>query len=181
MLLKSTILAALMLVLAFPGIAQEQPESKPAELDILKASLGVWDAAIEVWPAGPDSPSIEFKGVETIRPYGEHWISSDFDTEYLGQTMKVHSIVGYDLDRKELVGTVIDHGPYAAKMTGVYDVASKTVRWTTAAKGVDGTPIVQKTSVSQKAAGERVLVLSVPGKEKNEFTKFMQIRYVRRP
>lgn len=173
-----------MLFFSLPCVAQEAsqetPKSKPIELAVLKASIGVWDAEIEVWPEGPASPPLEFKGVETNRPYGEYWLSSDFDTVYLGQTMKVHSIVGYDLDRGKLVGTVIDHGPYAASMTGEYDEASKTVRWTTAAKGVDGTTIVQKTLVSQKTANERVLVLSVPGKEKNEFTKFMQIRYVKR-
>lgn len=31
----------------------------------------------------------------------------------MNQTMKVHtSIVGYDLDRKRMAGTVIDHGPH---------------------------------------------------------------------
>lgn len=161
-------------------IAQEKPESKPIELETLKASIGVWDADIEVWPAGPDADSIKFKGVETIRAYGEFWIASDFDSEFMGQTMKVHSIVGYDLDRKKLVGTVIDHGPYAATMTGDYDEESKTVRWRTEAKDEKGKPIVQKTSITQKSADERVLVLSAPGKQEDDVTKFMQINFVRR-
>ena len=146
----------------------------------MKASIGVWDAEIEIWPQGPDSPSITFKGVEENRPYGEYWIASDFDSEFMGQTMKVHSIVGYDLDKKELVGTVIDHGPYAASMTGDYDVKSKTVRWKTEAKDANGKPMLQKTLTTQKKSNERVLVLMVPGKKKTEFTKFMQIRFVKR-
>jgi hypothetical protein len=40
--------------------------------------------------------------------------------------------------------------------------------------------MVQKTSLTQKNADERVLVLMVPGNEKDELTKFMQIRFVKR-
>jgi len=180
MLIKSTLSTALLFGLAISCIGQEPPKSTPVELEVLKSSLGVWDAEIEVWPEGPDAPSIKFKGVETNRPYGEYWIASDFDSEFQGQTMKVHCIVGYDLDRKKLVGTVIDHGPYAARMTGDYDKESKTVRWKTEAKDPGGKPMVQKTLVTQNSADERVLVLSVPGKQKNDFTKLMEIRFVRR-
>ena len=177
---KLALFTALQFGAALPCIAQETPPAKPIPLEVLQASVGVWDADIEVWPQGPDAPSLKFKGVETIRPYGEYWIASDFDSEFMGQTMKLHSIVGYDLDEEKLVGTVIDHGPYAASMTGDYDPESKTVAWTTKAKDVNGTPIVQKTSVTQESADERVLVLNVPGKDKDEFTRFMQIRFVRR-
>jgi hypothetical protein len=178
MLINSTLLTAVVFASAFPCTVQEEP--KPIELEVLKASIGVWDAEIEVWPQGPDSSSIKFKGVETNRPYGEYWIASDFDSELMGQTMKVHSVVGYDLNQSKLVGTVIDHGPYAASMTGDYDKQSKTVRWRTEAKDPNGKPMVQQTVIAQKNADERVLVLSVPGKQKDVFTKFMQIRFVKR-
>ena len=79
-----------------------------------------------------------------------------------------------------MVGTVIDHGAYAARMTGDYDKDSKTVRWNTEAKDATGKPMVQRTSITQNSADERILVLSVPGKKENEFTKFMQIRFVKR-
>ena len=180
MLLKLALSAVLVFGLAPCCIAQQTPAAKPIELEVLKASVGVWDADIEIWPEGPDSPSSKLKGVETNRPYGEYWISSDFDSEFDGQTMKVHSIVGYDPDQKRMVGTIIDHGPYAARMSGVYDKESNTVRWTTEAKDPSGAPMLQKTSITQEHPDERVLVMSVPGKEKGELTKFMRIRYVRR-
>ena len=180
MFYRSTLAAFLIPVLAFCCIAQDKSKPGPIELTALKSSIGVWDAEIEVWPAGPESPSIKFTGVETNRAYGEHWIASDFDSEFMGETMKVHSIVGYDLDRRKLVGMVIDHGPYAATMTGEYDAKSKTVTWMTKAKAPDGKPMLQKTLVTQKSADERVLVLSMPGEKKNEYTRFMQIRFVRR-
>jgi hypothetical protein len=179
---KNRIFPAVLILfgLILPASGQEETGPKPAELEILKAYIGVWDASIEVWPEGPEAPSIKFQGVETNRPYGEYWIASDFDSEVQGQTMKVHSIVGYDLDQERMVGTVIDHGPYAATMTGEYDEASRTVHWRTEAKTPDGKPMVQQTQVTQKSAGERVLVLRVPGAEDGDFTKFMQIRFVKR-
>ena len=118
--------------------------------------------------------------MEKNRPYGEYWIASDFDSEFEGQITKVHSIVGYDLDKKKLVGKVIDHGPYAATMTGVYDEKAKTVHWTKKAKDQDGKPMLQKALVTQKNADERLLVLMAPGKKKDDFTKCMQIRYLKR-
>ena len=177
---RSILAAALMIGVAHCCIAQEASMAKPIELEVLKESIGVWDAEIEVWPAGPDSPSIKFKGVETNRPYGEYWIASDFDSEYEGQVTKVHSIVGYDLDKKKLVGKVIDHGPYAATLIGDYDEKAKTVHWTTQAKHPDGKPILHKSRVTHKTADERVLVLTVPGEKEGEFTTFMQIRFLKR-
>ena len=118
--------------------------------------------------------------METKLPYGEYLIASDFDSEYMGQTMKVHSVVGCDLDQKRMVGTIIDHGPYAASMTGDYDKESKTVRWKTEAKDPNGNRMVQNTLITQKSADERVLVLLTPGKQTGDFTEFMKIRFVRR-
>ena len=57
---------------------------------------------------------------------------------------------------------------------------SKTVEWTTNAKDAEGNPMVQKTTITEKSENERVLVLKVPGKKKDEFIKFMQIKFVKR-
>lgn len=180
MLTKYSLAAVLIVGVALPCIAQETPQSTPIELEELKAYVGVWDAEIEVWAAGLDSPPTTFRGVETNRPYGDYWIASDFDSEFMGQTIRVHSIVGYDLGEKRMVGMVIDHGPYSARMTGDYDAESKTVHWLTEARDPTGKPMVQKTLVTQKDAVERVLVLMVPSGVNDEFIKFMQIRFTKR-
>ena len=178
---KCGLLTVLVFGFAYSCSAEEKAIDKPVELEVLKAYVGVWDAEIEVWAQGLDSQSMKFKGVETNRAYGEFWIASDLDTEFDGQIMKVHSIIGYDLDKKKLVGTVVDHGPYSAKLTGRYDKDSKTVYWKTEAKDFDGKRIVQNTSIVQKSPDKRVLVLSVPNKQKEgEFTKFMQIIFTKR-
>lgn len=162
---------------ALSSFAQEKPDT-PVELEVIKASIGVWDAKIEVWPRGLDAPSIKFEGVETNRAFGEHWIASDLVSEVMGQTNSVHSIVGYDLTQKQLVGTVVDQGPYAASMKGSYDSESKTVTWMTEAKDVDGTSILQKTQVTQTSDDERVLILYMPAEEEDP-KKFMQINFTR--
>ena len=180
MLIQSTLSATLVFGTALSAIAQEEPTAKPAELKILKASVGVWDAEIDVWAMGPNSPAVQFKGVETNRAFGEYWLASDFVSEFMGQKIKVHTIVGYDLDKKKLVGKIIDHGPYAATMTGEYDEKKKTIYWMTKAKTVTGQPMVQKTVVTFKGDDERLLVMSMQGKDQEKFTRFMQIRYVKR-
>lgn len=180
MIVKVALAAAQSFVLTLACSAQENSASKPPELEALSGAVGTWDAKIEVWPQGLDSPSIKFQGVEEIRPYGEYWIASEFDSEYEGQTIGVHSIVGYDLDKQQLVGMVIDHGPYAASMTGVYDAKTKAVTWTTHAKDAGGKPMVQTTTVTQTNADQRVLTLSVPGDNKEEFVKFMEITFSKR-
>lgn len=65
-------------------------------------------------------------------------------------------------------------------MNGDYNKDSKTVRWKTKAKDPNGKPMVQQTLVTQESADERVLVLLVPRKQRNDFTKFTQIRFVKR-
>jgi hypothetical protein len=174
------VLAIIVFLVTLPSAAETTSDAKPVELEVLKGYVGVWDADIEVWPKGPDAPSMSFKGVETIHAYGEYWLVSDFDTEFNGQTNRIHSIVGYDLDKGMLVGTIIDQGPYAATMSGEYDSESKAVHWTTHAKGLDGTPMVQKTAITQKNADERVLVLSTPNKDGDGETVGMKITFTKR-
>ena len=171
-------LAVAVVITSTSSIAQDTP--KPIELAIIKSYVGVWDAEIEAWPSGLDAPSIKFKGVETNRAYGEYWIASDFDSTFQGQETKVHAIVGFDRDQQKLVGTVIDHGPYDAKMTGTYDAEAKSIHWLTQARDHEGNKILQKTTVTQTGSNERFLVLSIPVKDTDHFTKCMEIKYVKR-
>lgn len=171
----------LLFALGVPAAAQEPTTTEPAELEVLASWVGTWDASFEVWAAGRDQAPMTFTGVETNRAFGRHWIASDLDSEIMGQTLRVHSIVGYDLDRGMLVGTIVDHGPYAATMTGEYDAQSKTVSWTTHAKDPSGNPMRQHTEITQVSPDERVLVLSVPKDADGEHEKFMRIKFVRRP
>lgn len=157
----------------------EEKTATPVELEAVKALVGVWKAEIQVWAAGPDAKPLMFEGVETNRASGNHWVVSDFESEYMGQKMNVHSIVGYDLNKKKLVGTVVDQGPYAATMTGEYDPAKKTVVWKTRAKTPDGKPMVQQTTMTTISDKERLLVLRMPSEKPNEFVKFMQIRFTK--
>lgn len=176
------LLTALVVLIPVTCIAQDKETASEAaaELEVLKASIGVWDASIEVWSNGLDAPPIKFTGVETNRPYGAHWIVSDFDSQVMGQTMKIHSIIGYDVDKKKLVGTQVDHGPHAAKLTGEYDKESKQLKWVVHAKDLSGNEMVQRTTITQVDDDTRVLVLNTPGQKEGEFAKFMEIKFVKR-
>lgn len=176
MLVRSALAFAVMLF----SLHSQAEDTPPIELkEVLEMLVGVWDAEIEVWAQSLDKPPIKFKGIETNRAFGTHWIASDLDSEFMGKKSTVHSIVGYDLDKQQMVGTVIDEGPYQAKLTGDYDSQTKTVTWTTKVKAPDGSPIVQRTSSTQKDADTRELVLSVPGDQPGEFIKFMEIHFTR--
>ncbi|MEL7496520.1 MAG: DUF1579 family protein [Planctomycetota bacterium] len=166
--------------LGISSFAQE-PKEAPVELEVVKSSIGVWDAEVKVWMSGLDAPPTQFKGVETNKAFGKYWLSSDFDSEFMGQTTSVHSIVGYDLDKKKLVATIIDAGPYAASMTGDYDQATKCITWITKVKDANGKPLVQKTTVTLTKDDVRQLVLSVPDPDDaKKFIKFMEIEYTKR-
>ena len=52
MLANWTLSTVLIVASAQSCFAQEKKSAKPVELEVLKASLGVWDAAIEVWQRG---------------------------------------------------------------------------------------------------------------------------------
>lgn len=173
-----TLLAILSLLI--PVHAQEKERDLSTELQILSDTVGTWDCAITVWPAGLEAAPITMKGVETNEAFGNHWLSSGFSSEFQGQEMKVHTIVGYDLDLKKFVGTVIDHGPYAAKMKGKFDKETKTIHWTTQAKTPDGQPMIQKTSVTHTSATERHLVMKMQNPSTGKFGKFMEINYTKR-
>jgi hypothetical protein len=49
---KFACMVILFLMQTFPVLAEKKEKAKPAELEVLKASVGVWDAKIEVWPQG---------------------------------------------------------------------------------------------------------------------------------
>ena len=170
---------SLVLIATWTGVVVAEESSIPIELSVLQNYVGVWDANAEVWPSGLEAKSIKFKGVETNRAFGKHWIASDFDSTFAGQVTKVHSIIGYDLDKKKMVATVIDDGPYSATMEGDYDTKSKSIRWVTKGKGLDGKPFEQRTVVTENSANERLLVLSTPNKT-GKFVKFMSIKFTRR-
>lgn len=172
-------LLMILLGLSLPCAAQEN-DNKPAELEFLKGIVGVWDAEAEVWPQGLSKPSVKFPSVETIEASGEYWLVSKMVSEFGGQKVKVHSFVGYDLDKKKLVGTIIDQGPYAAKMSGEYDKDAKSVTWLVEGRGPDGKPAQQKTVMKQISETERELTAYMPSGEKDEFTKIMVIQFTKR-
>ena len=178
--MRTILIILLSLGLALPGLGQETQETPP-ELQVLKNTIGVWDTAIEVWAQGPDGPSVQFDGVETVTAFGDYWMSSDSVSTFMGRTMKVHSLVGYDIDEGKLVGTIVDDGPYKATLSGEYDPDTKSVTWMIKGKDPVGTEYFQKSVVTEISENERLLVLYLPVAVGEGYTRLMEVTYTRRP
>ena len=182
-IVTTAIAFALYAALSLPAeeVMQEggKESGQPAELEVIKGSIGVWDAEVEVWPNGPDNAAMKMKGVETVEAHGQYWLASDLSVDFNGEKMVVHSVVGYDLDEKKLTGWAVDQGPYKAKMVGEYDKDKKMVKWTIHGKNVDGSKMTQHTEITQSSDSERRLVLYMPG-EDDKLRKQMVITYKKR-
>ena len=178
MLKKLTFSILLLLVFATTGLA-EKKKSTPIELEAIASYVGVWDAVIEVFAQGPDKAPLKMKGVEKNRASGKYWVVSDFSSTFNGQKMTVHSIVGYDLSTKKIVGTIVDHGPYKATLLGKYNAKTKTMTLETKGHHENGVPLVQKTTLTIKSPKQRVLLMKMPNKE-GKYIKFMKITFTKR-
>ena len=168
----------LTMALALPCVAQEETKSETGALEILKSLVGVWDAEMEVWPRGPDKASMKLKGVETNKAYGKHWLTSDFSSKAMGPAANLHSIVGYDLDKKQMVAMSVDSGPYPAKMTGEIDVKKKSVTWTAHIKDAAGNKKIQKSTDTLINENERIMI--VKAQQNGKFVKIVQIKFTKR-
>ena len=67
MLKKYVVATVLVFAAALPCSAQEDPESTPVELEVMKASVGVWDAETEddIALDKPDARGIAYRFNET--------------------------------------------------------------------------------------------------------------------
>ena len=94
------------------------------EHKILKRDVGVWDAEMKLWMAGPDQDPMVSKGVERNRMLGETWILSNFTADLGGQEFKGHGQFGYDTKKKKFVGTWVENmSTNISTMEGTYDEA----------------------------------------------------------
>jgi hypothetical protein len=167
---------------AAPAAGEMPPAPKPGpEHEILKKSVGTWDATVE--EMAPGAPSKTSKGTETAKLVGGLWLVSDFKSEMMGQPFEGHAVGGYDPTKKKYVGTWIDTmSPYLQTMEGTYD--EKTATSTMIATGIDiatGKPSTSKMITRYESDDEKVFEIMMPveGKE-GEWWKMMEITYTRR-
>jgi hypothetical protein len=158
--------------------AEMPPLPKPGpEHELLKKSVGTWDATVELCdPTG--APVSTSKGIETnALTVGGLWLVSDFRGEMMGQPFQGHGVSGFDQTKKKYVGTWVDSMSLGlALMEGTYD--SKTKTMTEWMEGPDMTGKISKMkAISEwKDDDTRVFTMYDEGKEQPS----MRITYKRK-
>lgn len=139
--------------------AGEMPVVKPGpEHEILKKSVGTWDATIE--EMHPGAPPKTSKGTETSKLVGGLWLVSDFKSEMGGQPFEGHAVGGYDSHKKKYVGTWVDSmstGVFTSE--GTLDPATKTMTDWMEGPGPDGKPMKMKAVTEWKDDDTRVFTM----------------------
>jgi hypothetical protein len=139
--------------------AGQMPTAKPGpEHEILKKSVGTWDATVE--EMAPGAPAKTSKGTETAKLVGGLWLVSDFKSEMAGQPFEGHAVGGYDTNKKKYVGTWVDSmssGVWTSE--GTFDPATKTLTDAMEGPGPDGKPMKCKAVTEWKDADTKVFTM----------------------
>ncbi|OFV88549.1 MAG: hypothetical protein A2V74_02670 [Acidobacteria bacterium RBG_16_70_10] len=173
----------LLLGAAVAAWAQEGPPlPKPGpEHELLKQSVGVWDATVEMFMAPGAAPTVS-KGTETNRILGGFWLVSHFQSELMGQPFEGVGTSGWDPLKKKYVGTWVDSmSPGMSAMESTWDPATKTsTGWI---EGPDLSGKVTKTRETEewKDADTRVFTMYGPAGADGKEPVAMRISYKRRP
>lgn len=166
--------------------AQESPVPKPTpEHERLAQHVGTWDATVKMWAHGPSSEPDESKGVEVVKLMpGGLWQLSEFHGKVGDMPFHGTGQTGYDPKKGKYIGTWVDSmSPEISMMEGDFD--SKTETMTMTMKGTDphsGKPYEARLTSVNKDKDHRVFTMSMKTDQTGgEFSKIMEISYVRRP
>jgi len=170
-LILSTALAAL------PAAAQDASKKKPEapaaaaqgmpplpkpgpEHELLKQSLGTWNATVEAWMA-PGAPPAVSKGTETnVLTAGGMWLVTDFKGQFMTAPFTGHGVMGYDPGKKKYVSTWVDSmSPGLALGEATYDPTGKVLTGWMEGPDMTGKVEKMKTTTELKADGSRVFTI----------------------
>ena len=181
-------LSIVMLVLfAAPNtFAQEREPSAPQpskQHEVLKQDVGVWDADVVTWMAGPDAEPVRSKAVERNRLIGGLWLVSDFEGSFAGAKFIGHGQLGYDSVKKKYVGTWIDNmAPILLTLEGSYDEETRTLTMFAEGPNPQTGKMERMRNVTRYVGPDkRIFTMSVDRSGNGKFVKLMQITYRRRP
>ena len=143
--------------------------------EMLKKEIGVWDAELKMWMAGPDAEPMVMPAVEKNRMMGDLWVMSEFESgpfQGFGQ-------VGYDPVKKKFVGTWVDNmTPHLSMMEGNHDDNGNLVMYS---EGYNPqTKEMEKTKTVSRSISDDEKDFVVYKKVGDEWVKSMEIKYKRR-
>src|SRR5687767_14770677 len=166
-----------------PALAALYPQPTEAHKELVKSDVGVWDATMRAYLAGPDQPPQEFKGTETVRAVADGlWTISEFEADFVGgKKFRGHGITGYDTQKKKFVGAWADNmSTSLGTLEGDYDPKSNTVTlWFQMTDPMTGQLRKDKHVAEHKADGHNLYTIYQAGPGGQQI-KLMEIESKRR-
>jgi hypothetical protein len=93
--------------ISFISLSQIRADEKTAVTDWLKKFVGEWDSEGE-GVMGPGQPTVKCKGTAKVKPLGSNWVVADQTNEVTGIKITAMMQLGYDPEKKKIVGTWVD-------------------------------------------------------------------------
>lgn len=158
--------------------AQEMPKPT-AEHQKLAASVGTWDAVIEM--TGEDGKPQTSKGVSEVKAGpGGFFVIDDFNATLMGGPFVGHGVTGWDAAKGKCIGTWVDSmSGHMMVLEGTLSADGKTLTMTGSGPGPTGEMVAHRMVTTTKDANTRVFEMFVPGPEGKEM-KVLTITYTRR-
>jgi hypothetical protein len=180
--MRTAPLLSLLALLPLAARAQDpmqMPRPGP-EHQLLARDVGVWDATVEMMPAGGAAPQVS-KGTETSRMLGGFWLVSDFESEMMGQPFRGLGTTGYDPAKKKYVGTWVDSmSAVLSTSEARYDPKTRTMTGYMESLDEKGKKARFKETTQWKEDGSRVFTMYSPAGKDGKERAVMRITYVRR-
>jgi Protein of unknown function (DUF1579) len=147
----------------------------------LEASVGTWDATVKMWMA-PGTPPQESTGTaENKMALGGRFLEQHYEGTMMNQPFTGMGFTGYDLYKKQYVGTWIDSmGTAIMNTTGQADPSGKKVTFTgTMDDPMSGKKMKFKETITFVDNDHQVFEMWMPGPDGKNF-KTLEINYTRK-
>lgn len=107
---------------------QEQPQPAEQHRAILQGA-GSWEGTMKMWMPGMPEQTTACK--EENVAFGQFWLKSTFECDFMGMPYKGQGVTGYDPMKQKYVGTWYDNmSPFLAVMEGEEAAGGKLImRW----------------------------------------------------
>jgi hypothetical protein len=153
-----------------------------SEHKALEQFVGTWDTSVKMWMA-PGAPPQESAGTsENKMTLGGRFLEQHYEGKFMDQPFTGMGYTGYDLYKKQYVGTWMDSmGTSIMNSTGTSDASGKTMTFT----GQMDDPVAKKTQSFKETIkvvdnDHHVFEMWSPGPDGKMF-KMMEITYTRKP
>jgi len=193
--MKRLMLAALVLLLAVPLLAQDQPKMSPEEQKAMEAYMkaampgaphselakaeGTWNAKVSYWP-DPKAPAQVTEGVsENHMILGGRYLEQRFTGSMMGMPFEGIGYTGYDNVKKRWWSTWIDSSTTGLMTSWSAKDGDGMTMNGTMADPLTGKDIKLTSKINFKSADEHSFEMWGPDKSGKNY-KMMEIAYTRK-